>query len=724
MRPGILSIFFIILLLGSFLNVHAAEGALTEFEQKRAELLSKMIGQQMVRHHYLHHPLDGEISQKIFDSYLKQLDPQKTYLLESDVKILSGYSLQMGQQIQAGSLEFPLLAEEVLRRRVEMVQGSLGEIAAGDIDFHQDAVLQTDAQKRDYCRTEQELQERWHKVITHEAITEYLDLMEVGEIDAHAAAGGKEPAGEGIADIDRKNPEEKRKAAIEKVLQDTRMMLREISVRNTMTQINQYLAVIVEAFDAQSTYMPPRKHEDFTIDLRGSFEGIGANLEKTGEEIRIAKILDGGAAARQKQLQVGDSVLKVGQGEAEPVDLKGMELRDVTELVRGKKGTEVRLTVRKADGSVAVIPIVRDIVELKEKFVSVTPLPDPGNNKLFGYMKIPSFYRNFEKTGHGGNARNVSDDVRRGLEELKAYGIEGLVLDLRDNPGGANIDATYVGGFFFQYGPIQQTRDSDGKIESTYDFDPVTIYKGPMVVLVNEYSASTTEVLAGAMQDLKRAVVVGGPHTFGKGAAQKLINLDLIASFDGTDLAPYKPLGLLKITTQAVFRINGEPIQQRGIIPDIILPTPRMMSTTFVSHFKNSLQWDAIAPIKIEALLKQLDLPEIDLETLRQASRKRVAADDYFQKLIRASEEAEQDRSETEVVLDVDRIKEQRRRLREKQRSRNILWGYAHAGHGGQAGNLKGNAMRGEDIEDFHSKVLQSDPYIRESLSLLQDMAP
>jgi len=694
-----------------------ADAALTEFEQKRAELLSKMIGQQMVRHHYLHHPFDNELSQKIFNSYLKKLDPDKRYFLKSDIKILSGYSLQLGNQIQAGSLEFPLLAEEILRRRLKRGQEILGGIVADDIDFHQVAVLQTDAKKLDYCQTEQELKERWYKVITYESISEYLHLMESKELNEHVSA-----AGEDGADIATTNLAQTRKAVIEKVLLDNRVKLQEIIVRNTMVQINQYLDVIVKAFDSQSTYMPPRKHEDFTIDLRGTFEGIGANLEKVGNEIKVVKIIDGGAAARQKQLQSGDSILKVGQEDAEPIDTTGMKLRDVIELIRGKKGTEVRLTVRKTDGSIKVIPITRDIVELKDKFVQVTPLLDSGNHKFYGYMKIPSFYRNFEKTGHGGNARNVSDDVRKGLEELKAYGIQGLVLDLRNNPGGANIDATYVGGLFIQYGPIQQIKDSDGTIKSSYDLDPVTIYKGPMVVLVNEYTASSAEVLAGAMQDLKRALIVGGSHTFGKGAAQKLINLDLIFSFDGTDLSPYKPMGLLKITTQAVFRINGESIQQRGIIPDIVLPTPQIMSTTFVSHLGNSLQWGSIDPINVGTLLKHLDLPKIDLEILRPASQKRVAVDNFFQKLIKTSEEAEQYQSQTEVVLDVDRIGEQRWSLKERNRSHNILWGYDHAGHGEQVSDLPGNRLRGEAIEEFHIKLLQSDPYIKESLSLLKDM--
>ena len=722
LQPKILSIFFITFLLISSFNVYVADGALTEFEQKRAELLSRMISQQLEKRHYLHRPFDDELSQKIFNSYLKQLDPGKRYFLKGDIQILSGYSLQLDNEIQAGSLEFPLLAEEMLRRRVKRVQEIFEEVAIGDIDFYQDTVLQTDSRKLDYCQTEQELKERWHKVISHESISEYLDLMEIKELDQHVSASGTEPTGKNIADIVNKNSEQTRKTAIEKVLQDNRVKLQEIIDRNTMAQINRYFAIIVRAVDPQSTYMPPRKHEDFTIFMRGSFGGIGATLKKVDDEIKVVKILDGGAAARQKQLQAGDSILKVGQEDAEPIDTRGMKIRDVIDLVRGKKGTEVRLTVKKTDGSIKVIPITRDIVQLKDKFVQTTPLPDSSNNKVYGYMKIPSFYRDLEKTGHGGKGRNVSDDVRKGLEQLKAYGIQGLVLDLRNNPGGANIDATFVGGLFIQYGPIQQTRHSDGKIKSSYDFDRATIYQGPMVVLVNGYSASSSEVLAGAMQDLNRAIIVGGAHTYGKGTGQKLINLDLISSFDGIDLSHYKPLGLLKITTNAVFRINGESIQQHGIIPDIVLPTQKTMSTTIESHYENALQWGTIAPINIEKLLKHLDLPEIDLEPLRQASRKRVGDDKFFQELIKISEEAEQYQSQTEVVLNVDKIGEQRRSLRKKNRSRKTLWGYAHAGHGGRGSGLTKNGLQGEDIKEFHVKRLQSDPYIKESLSLLKDM--
>jgi len=722
LRPIILGISFITFLIVTFLNICVADGALTKFEQKRAELLTKMINQQMVKHHYLHRSFDDELSQKIFNSYIKQLDPGKRFFLKGDIELLSGYSLRLDNEIQAGSLAFPLLAEERLSQGVKRAQEILEDIAISDINFHQDTVLQTDTNKLGYCQTEQELRERWHKVISYESILDYLDLMEFKELDRHVSARETKTAGKDIADIVNKNSEQIRKMATERVIHNNRLRLQEVINQNTMARINRYLAIIIETSDPNSTYMPPRKHDDFNIDLRGSFEGIGANLEKVDGEIKVVKILDGGAAARQKQLQISDSILKVGQEDAVPIEVRGKKLRDVIDLIRGKKGTEVRLTVKKSDGSIQVIPITRDIVQLKDKFVQTAPLHDSSNDKFYGYMKIPSFYRNFEKTHNGINARNVSDDVLKGLEDLKAYGIQGLVLDLRNNPGGANVDATYVGGLFFQYGPIQQTKNSNGKIKPSYDFDPATIYKGPMVVLVNEHSASSTEVLVGALQDLKRALIVGGAHTYGKGAAQELIDLDLISSLDGIDLSPYKPLGLLKITTQAVFRINGESIQQHGITPDIILPTPKILSTTIESHLENALQFDSIAPINTDNLLKQLDLPVINLEALRQASRKRVSADTYFQKLIKIEKEAEQHQRQTEVVLNVDKIEEQRRSLRENNRRMKTLWEYDHAEHGWQSSVLPEHGLQGENAEVFHAKQLESDPYIKESLSLLKDM--
>jgi carboxyl-terminal processing protease len=722
LRPIILSIFFITSLLVSCFDVHVAEGALTDFEHKRAELLSRMISQQVIKRHYLHRPFDDEISVKIFNSYLKQLDPRKRYFLKGDIGLLSGYSLQMGNKIQSGSLEFPLLAEEILRRRIKRLQEIFEELAREDFDFYQDTVLQTDAKKLDYCQTDQELKERWKKVLTYEAISEYLQLMVVKEHDQHISANGTEATGKELTDIVNSNPEQMKQTAIEKVLQNYRAKFQKILNRNTMAQINRYFAIIVQAFDPQSTYMPPWKHEDFNIHMRGSFDGIGANLVKEGDAIEVVKIIDGGAAARQKQLQVGDTVLKVGQEDAEPVDTKGMKIRDVIDLIRGKRGTEVRLTVKKTDGSIEIIPISRDIVQLKEKFVQTTPLLDQDNHKFYGYMKIPSFYRDMEMTAHGGKGRNVSDDVRKGLEELKAYGIQGLVLDLRNNPGGAFIDATNVGGLFIQYGPIQQTRNNEGKVKPSYDFDRATIYRGPMVVLVNEYSASSSEVFSGALQDLKRALIVGGGHTYGKGTGQKLINLDLVSKFDGIDLSPYKPLGLLKLTQEAVYRVNGDPIQQRGITPDIVLPTPKSMSSTIESHYENALHLEPIAPINIEKLLKNLDFPNIDLEALRQSSQERMAEEKFFQKLNKISEEAEQHQSQTEVALNIDKISEQRRNLKKKSRSRKILWEYDHPGHGMQARGSVKKGPKMEDIKDFHVKQLQSDPYIKEAISLLKDM--
>jgi carboxyl-terminal processing protease len=463
--------------------------------------------------------------------------------------------------------------------------------------------------------------------------------------------------------------------------------------------------------------MPPTTKEDFDIHMRGSLEGIGAVLQEDDGYIKVSRIIPGGAADRQKELQAEDIILMVAQGAAEPVDIVDMRIRDAVELIRGDKGSEVWLTVKKPDGVVTHIKIIRDVVQLEETFAKSAVMPETDGKGVYGYMKIPSFYRDFENTRDGGDGRNVTDDVRQELKDLEAKNIKGLILDLRNNGGGALVDAVKIAGLFIKYGPVVQVKTSGEEPEVLYDNDPEIQYDGPLVVLVNKFSASASEILAGALQDYNRAVVVGADHSYGKGTVQTLLNLDDYMPFMGFNLSQYKPMGALKMTTQKFYRISGESTQHKGVVPDIILPDRFKFVEAGEQYLENSLEWDRIDPV---SFTPWHNLP--DAANLKSLSEKRVSTDDDFKEIVKEAEEAKKRQEETIVHVNIDYLKSEMERLKE------LMKGNAHSEMGGQ-GEL---GQKGKDSDKELSKEeegkmfieqLREDPYVVESLHLLSDIA-
>ena len=590
------------------------------YEANKAKLLSYLIRNSLETNHFTHKKIDDNVSEAAFGLYLKQLDYQKRILLLEDVVYLRRYAKLIDDEMNSGNLELPARGAAILSARAAAVHGIVREILSGEFDFSTKEFIETDAEKIEYCKDDLELRERWRKILKYEMLYQYL-----GQTEEHASVAGEAPKTNDRQE-DKKLSADKdlRKTARDKVLKNYDNFFSRISREHEAEHYERFLDAVTHTFDPHTDYMPSSNKEDFDISMRGSLEGIGATLKEDEGHIKVVNVMAGSPASRQGQLQAEDLILKVGEGASEPVTISGMRVQDAVKLIRGKKGTEVRLTIKKPDDTVLTMPIVRDIIQIEETFVKSAVIEDKDKGDTFGYLKIPSFYRDFEGTSNGTKGRNVTDDVRAALTAVKTQNIRGLIVDLRNNGGGALTDAVKIAGLFIETGPIVQVKSSNETITTLSDDLPEIMYDGPVVILVNTISASASEIVAGALQNYGRAVIMGGEHTHGKGTVQTILDLDRNIPFQ--NIEAYKPLGALKLTIQKFYRINGDSTQYRGVLPDIVLPDVMSGLKTGEQYLDFALPWDTMEPVAYAPWSKCRP----DLSALREQSLARVRSNQQF----------------------------------------------------------------------------------------------
>ncbi len=661
-------------------------------DNNRARLLGHMIQQQLSRNHYSQKPTDDELSHAAFDLYLKQLDFQKRFLLLEDVAQLKTFQNQIDDSIRRGRLDLPKTGRNLLNQRIDQVQKMAAELLKEKLDVTRDEVIETDPEKLQFVADLKQMRERWRKILKFQILSRYLSLREdeVGVDDEGS-----------LLPVDAKQEQELMQLAREKVEKTNNNLLSRMRDETEQDHYDRYLNAISRAFDPHTSYLPPTSKEDFDIQMSGSLEGIGATLREEDGYIKVVKIIPGSAAYRQGKLAADDIILKVGEGADEPVEITDTRIRDAVALIRGKKGTEVRLTVKKPDGRRLVIPIVRDVVEIAETFVKGTSVEDEKSGQKFGYVKIPSFYRDYS----GKTKRNCTDDLRNELRRLKKENISGLILDLRNNGGGSLADAVSVTGLFIETGPVVQVRSGNGRIRVMSDDDRDLEYEGPMIVLVNRFSASASEILAGALQDYGRALIVGDEHTHGKGTVQALLDLDRYINMQGME--KYMPLGAVKVTIQKFYRISGESTQEKGVTPDVVLPSRLDGLESGEKYLDYALTWDHIK----SADYRRWDKSPKNVVELQQHSQARISKDEDFSEIISEAEEARLRREQTEQSLLLSKMLQEREQLRD----------------GNENVSPHGDSMALHSQEDGkESPTLQEeiaeDPYVDEGVTLLLEL--
>jgi carboxyl-terminal processing protease len=668
-----------------------------DLDENRARLLTYVLRRQ-VENHFSGKNLDDNLSRAAFQLYVKQLDYQKRLLLAAEVDQLEVFADKIDDEVQSGRIVLAPQAFQLLGNSVERAEKLVEKALAAPFDFTVAEIYETDPEKLEFCVTEAELAERWRTDLKYRTLTRYLNLLEDAEV--------KDPL-----NVSAELQQEKELEAREKVRKQYHQYFERLKKETLKEHYDRYLNAFARAFDPHTTYMAPQSKEDFDIGMRGSLEGIGATLREEDGYTKVVKVIPGSAADRQGQLQADDVILAVGQVDDEPVDVTDMRLRDTVALIRGKKGTEVRLTIRRPGIKNLVIPIVRDVVIIEESFVKSTMVTDPDTGNRYGYIKVPSFYRDFESTRNGGKGRNSTDDVRKAIEAFDVKQMTGLILDLRNNGGGALTDAVGIAGLFIGEGPVVQVRNGDGGSKVLRNYSKEVAYHGPLVVMVNQFSASASEIVAGALQDYGRAVIVGSEHTHGKGTVQVIMDLD--DSLTLRNMRQYMPLGALKITTQKFYRVSGDSTQYRGVVPDIILPDRSQYNEYGERYLDYSLPWDRIEEVEHK------EWPSFDRKALNAKSHDRVAASEEFAEIQRLADAIGERIKDTHQSLLINDVVKEREDLQGAD-SQHAMVGIEEKDD--EPADDEAELEKQSPAEKLLAAVLK-DAYVKESMAILVDLA-
>jgi carboxyl-terminal processing protease len=580
--------------------------------------------------------IDDQFSKQVFDLYIERLDPSKKFLLQSDIsRLRNSFEYTIDDHIHIGSSKVMTDSVKVLKKRIKKVKTWYPKLLKRPFSFDQNKMIEVDVEKRDYAPNILALKMFWTNYITYQVLNQYLNLVEIenDKISSQNMTLTQESTTKNVTkniakkitkkiDLYRIDPTLEKKAR-KKVKKNMDQLFKLILKKEKSDHFTIYMDSLLNIFDAHTSYFEPKRKEEFDISISGKLEGIGAVLKEDDGYIKVVRIVTGSASWRQGELKADDLILKVGEGSKDPVSIEGAQVRDAVKLIRGKKGKEVRLTVKKPTGKEVVIPIVRDVVVIESTYAKAAVINKKDEPYQLGYIYLPKFYRDFnDKKG-----RNTTDDTRRLIEILKKSKVDGIVLDLRHNEGGALFDAIQTAGLFIEKGPVVQVNgraNNRAKNRVYRDNDSTLNYSGPLVILHNMYSASAAEILAGALQDYGRAVIVGSDHSFGKGTVQTFIQLDDFKQFSDQ----FKPMGSLKLTIQKFYRINGDSTQSKGVISDIILPNNQSSLEIGERHLKRALPWTRTGSTAYTQLSKNLYYDQ-----LQKNSQKRIEDSQRFESL-------------------------------------------------------------------------------------------
>ena len=672
-------------------------------EQTKNEVLMQVVVQGLNGSHYAPFEINDDFSQRVYDLYLKRIDYNKRYLIQEDIRQLAAYRNKIDDQIRVSNYEFFDLSDDLQEKRIAMIQGFYKEILIQPFDFTVDESLDLYPDELGFARDEKELKERWRKLLKYQVLSRVSTELGIQE----KAKEKGEPLEE------EKNLEEIEQEARGKVMKMYDDWAKRMDKIDANDRRNIFINTIANSYDPHTGYFPPADKENFDIQMSGKLEGIGATLQEKDGYIQVVRIVPGSASYRQGELEENDYILKVGQGADDPVNIVDMRLDEAVKLIRGKKGSEVRLTVKKVDGSHKVIAIIRDLVILKETFAKSAIIKNEFTDKGIGYIKLPKFYADFSDR----KGRRCASDVKKEITKLKAEGIDGLVLDLRNNGGGSLMDVVEMAGLFIEKGPVVQVKGRYGKAQVLDDRDVSVHYGGPLVVLVNSSSASASEIMAAAMQDYHRGVIVGTP-TFGKGTVQRFFNLDNFIRGEANEI---KPLGAIKLTTQKFYRINGGATQIKGVVPDVLLPDAYSYIERGEREQEYSLPWDEIEPVGYDVW----GLNQNDYGRVRSGSRARLDGSVAFQKVEENARRLKKRRDERKRSLNLEMY----RKLEKESKAISDAYKKIFVKIDGvEAINLEVDLVEinADSVQQKLNKVwiegLEKDVYLHEATAILKDI--
>lgn len=648
MRNKILIPALIVTALAVFFSFRYIGGEGKEGNETENKTILNTVMAVLEQGHFAPRPVDDAFSQSVYDKTLENLDYEKKFFLQSDIDALSGFRNKIDDQIKDNSLEFFDNVNNLFTARVSGAEKYYKEILQKPFTFNGNEEIELDGKKVSYAKDEAALKARWENYLKYRVLAKYEDLKDAENKKVKDSANYKAK--------DFATLEKEARESITKV-QDR--YFKRLKKLNDNDRFSLFVNSITGSEDPHTDFLPPEDKKRFDELMSGSFIGIGASLQQQEDgKIKVAAVITGSPAWKQGHLKADDVIVKVAQGDQAPVDVEGMETDDVVKLIRGPKDTEVRLTVKHTDGTSEVVPIIRGKVDMEDTFAKSAIIENKG--KKIGYIYLPEFYADFNGNGSGhSSGRDVANEVTK----LKAEHVDGIVLDLRNNGGGSLTDVVDMAGIFIGKGPVVQVRASGNQSVTLKSQNAAPLYTGPLAIMVNNGSASASEIMAAAMQDYGRAVIIG-TNTFGKGTVQKLVSLDqfvnssmrdqIINAFNkakGGD-AQYDGIGSLKLTIQKFYRVNGGSTQLKGVTPDIILPDAyEQLDNIGERRDKAALPWDKITASDY----KLWDSPPA-LASLRSGSAKRVAANETFKIIKQTGDRLKTQQDNNTVSLNEDKF--------------------------------------------------------------------
>jgi carboxyl-terminal processing protease len=622
----------ITLLINSFAINASQKNSFSNSDPEKDKVLIYVLKNILTRGHFVAKELNDDFSEMVYKSFIDGLDPSKRYFTQEDLKEFSKYKYQIDNQLLKDDLSFYNLVYNRFLAEIKKAKSYYGSLLKQPFDFSKDETIDIDYEKVSFAKNNNQLIDYWRKQLKLQTLGRIQEQTELQEEKVKKDKSFKVKSFTTL--------EKEARAEVLKNMDELYIRIEELESDDWFTT---FLNSVVGAFDPHTTYMSPNVKDKFDQDISGKLEGIGARLQKKGIYTHVFELVAGGPASKQGDLEPEDIILKVAQGNKEPLDIVGMRLDDAIKFIKGKKGTEVKLTVKKKlDGSIKVISIIRDVVELDETYVKSSIVEK--NGKKYAIIDLPSFYIDFEDR----NSRDSAKDMEQEIERLKAENVVGLIVDLRNNGGGSLKTAIEISGLFIDQGPIVQVKYRDEKPVIKNDIDPKIQWEGSVVILVNEFSASASEIFAAAMQDYKRAIILGGNQTYGKGTVQNILPINQFYPKYETDL------GYLKMTIQKFYRVNGGSTQIEGVYSDITMPSRYSYMKFGERDLDGALSWDKVPQAKYTQTNSYSNFTDVIYN-----SKQRISSSSNFQLINEYAKWLKKNQDETSYSLNYKKFFEE-----------------------------------------------------------------
>ena len=612
MSKKFLPILFLLIGAGVFFTFKTmGRGDSNDNPRTKNEKILRNVGIVLEQGHYSPKKIDDNFSKIVFKKYIEDLDPDKFIFLQKDIDAFKKYETKIDDEIHGDNLESYYAINSLYVTRLDEIIKSYKEILAKPFTFNSDETIVMDGDKRTFSKTEAERYDYGRKRLKYLVLSRYSDLVDEREKNAGKAGY-----------VAKADTTLEREARTQVKKQMDRYFSNLISHNKPDAMFSDFVNAITGTMDPHTTYFAPVDKRSFDELLSGTFYGIGAQLKEDDGKIKIASLVTGGPAWKSGQITVEDEIIKIAQGKGEPVDVTGYSVTDAVKLIRGaEKNSEVRLTLKKADGTTKVVGLLRDKINLEETFVKSAIVN--GTHKI-GYIYLPEFYANFDDP----QGRRCAVDVAKEIEKLKAENVEGIVMDLRGNGGGSLYDVVDMVGLFIEDGPICQVKGRDEKPMVLNDRDKGVLYTGPLTVMVDELSASASEIFAAAIQDYNRGIVIGSSSTYGKGTVQRSVSLDPEAENIFFKKPATDGLGDVKLTFRKFYRVNGGATQLKGVTPDIVVPDRLEYVKFREKDNPDALAWDVISKAPYTPWN-----PGYDVRTLINKTNQQLNSDTTFKQI-------------------------------------------------------------------------------------------